>query len=417
MNVLMLLFKDIHLDARVQREARALADAGYDVDIACLYERIDPPPYIHSKVRLIRISLTTKRIKRTFHQTNNQESHKLLLKIVRSPLIKLLKDTFALSEFTRKTSEIFREKKYNVVHCHDLNTLPTGVYLKKKFKINLVYDSHELFNEMAGKNKIEKWLGYKLEKILIKKIDHLIVVNEYCLNFMKNRYGHNITSTILENTQDVFDKFPQKSKKNNYWRDRYKLKEEDVILIYQGGLTKQRGIEECIESLHYLSDKFKLIILGEGPLLPNLESMVKELELEERVFFHEAVPPSNILKLTAQADIGLVMYKNTCLNNYLSTPNKIFEYFISGIPAVSSNHPGKKYIIEKLGIGVCVDEDARSISKGILSVMEHYDTLRNNCLVHRCYHNWDREKKKLIKMYMGLNNEQEVANNNTTLST
>lgn len=396
MNILMLLFKDIHLDARVQREAAALADAGYNVDIACLRERDEEPQEIHPKVNFLRIDLTTKRMKRTLHQkTEGTKKTSVILKVFRTPLLKLGKDILAQREYTRKVTKLFEDKDYQAVHCHDLNTLPTGVYLRKKYKTKLIYDSHELFNEMAGKNKIERWFGYIIEGQLIRNIDHLINVNQFSQKFMTDKYG-DFPATIIQNTPILTQ---QATKESDYWRIKYGLSQDDVILLYQGGLTPQRGIEECIEAMNYLPERYKLILLGEGSLQPMLEMIVQKNNLANRVFFHPPVPPTEILTLTAQADIGLVMYKNTCLNNYLSTPNKIFEYFMAGIPTVASNHPGKRYIVEDIGTGVCVEETAEDISQGILKVTEKYEHYRDNCVRRRNEFSWDVEKIKLVNLY------------------
>jgi len=400
MNILMLLFKDIHLDARVQREAKALAEAGYKVDIACLRERDEDPVQIHPDVHYIRISLTTKRIKRAVQSPSEagKQTHPLL-KFFRTPIAKLIKDIYAQWEYMQKVYGLMSEKKYVVIHCHDLNTLPAGVYLKRKSReIKLVYDSHELFNEMVGKNKIERWVGYQLEERLIRLVDHLITVNPYVEKFFGDRYG-DIPSTVIQNTP-IWEDFEKPPK--NYWRERYNIDKDEVILLYQGGLTPQRGLEECIDAMLMLPDRYKFILLGEGPLRNRLEVLVKHKGLDDRVFFHEPVPPTEILKLTSQADIGLVMYKNTCLNNYMSTPNKIFEYFLSGIPTVASDHPGKRYIVQELGTGVCVEETAEAISQGILNVMSDYEKYRNYCLVNRDKYTWSMEKQKLIVMYREL---------------
>lgn len=394
MNVLMLLFKDIHLDARVQREAASLAEAGYHVDIACLLEKEEKPKMIHKNVNIIRIPLTTKRVKRAIHHSKSTP----ILRFFRIPVIKLIKDMYAQWEYTQKVYELMMKKKYDVLHCHDLNTLPAGSYLKRKFNhIKLIYDSHELFNEMVGKNKIERWIGYLIEKKLIKNINHLITVNPYTEKFFHNRYG-NIPSTIIQNTP-MWDDLYFESSSRKYWRNVFPIEDDDAILLYQGGLTPQRGIEECIEALSMLPNKYKLIILGEGILRSKLEQLVRDKELHGRVFFHDPVPPSDILKYTAQADIGLVMYKNTCLNNYLSTPNKIFEYFLSGIPTVASNHPGKRYIVSKLGTGVCVEETSEAIKQGIIKIMENYEYYKSNCISKRNRYTWHIEKNKLIDLY------------------
>lgn len=400
MNILMLLFKDIHLDARVQREAIALAEAGHHVHIACLLERADEPKQIHENVTFIRISLSTKRVKRAIHESTRYSNRlETMILSIKNLAVKLLKDIYAQWEYTQKVYQLILDKKYDVLHCHDLNTLPAGSYLKRKKRhIKLIYDSHELFNEMVGKNKIERWVGYRLEKMLIKKIDHLITVNPYTEQFFHKRYGR-MSSTVIQNTPIWEDQQPESP---NYWREVYPIDERDTILLYQGGLTPQRGIEECIEALLMLPATYKLVILGEGPLRPSLEQLVRDNSLDGRVFFHDPVLPSDILRLTAHADIGLVMYKNTCLNNYMSTPNKIFEYFLSGIPTVASDHPGKRYIVSELGTGICVEESSEAIGRGILKVMEDYDYYRTNCIIKRHYYTWDIEKIKLIDLYKDL---------------
>lgn len=65
----MLLFKDIHYDARVQREAEALAESGHMVKIACLKEYEHDPPRLHNHVDVKRMTISTKRFKRKMMQT------------------------------------------------------------------------------------------------------------------------------------------------------------------------------------------------------------------------------------------------------------------------------------------------------------------------------------------------------------
>ena len=162
----MLLFKDIHYDARVKREAAALARAGHEVIIACLEEFAEPPPKLAEGVTLWRYSITTKRLKRKvsphqgaspghFAEPGRSRSKRafsqLIMRLVRFPALKLAKDVAASVEFYRSIAQDLQRHRVDVIHCHDLNTLPAGVRLARRFQTKLVYDSHELFNEMAGK--------------------------------------------------------------------------------------------------------------------------------------------------------------------------------------------------------------------------------------------------------------------------
>ncbi|MBM7585764.1 glycosyltransferase involved in cell wall biosynthesis [Bacillus pakistanensis] len=411
-HVTMLLFKDIYYDARVKREAISLADEGYRVRIICLkeYDEI-PDDIIHSKIEIIKVAITSKKAKYKFGKQSNSNNDKnkligtlkkYLIKLIRIPLIKLIKDVISYQEFYSKSKKTIIESDLpvDVIHCHDLNTLKTGVKLSGDFNAKLVYDSHELFNEMAGRNRLDRWYGYQLEKKMIRRINHLIVVNPFVKEEFVKMYG-DIPITIIQNTP-ISNIGIHSEIEKNYFRKQYKLDQSDIILLYQGGLNPERGIEESILSLKSLPKQYKLILMGEGRLVEQLKELVNDVKLNNRVFFHEQVPSSKVLEFTKQADIGLVMYLNTSRNNYFSTPNKIFEYMIAGIPTVASNHPGKSYVVEVEKTGLCTEETPEAISAAVLKVFENYDFFKNNCLDKSKYYTWEVEKNKLVVLYRSL---------------
>lgn len=399
MKILMLLFKDIHFDARVKREALALAEVGHKVIIACLEEFEDEPSELHENIKLIRCQISTKRIKRNVIKQQKKSSTKsLVFRIIRLPIIKLLKDIMANREFLQTIKQEMKRLNFkpDVIHCHDLNTLPVGCLLNNNLPSKLVYDSHELFNEMASKNKLEKKIGYVIEKFLIKKVDHLITVNPFVHKEFRKRYGH-IPTTIIQNIPITYDNGDVEQ--DNYLRRKYDLTENNRILLYQGGINPERGLEKCIDAIPLLGDEYKLILLGSGRIVGELKNKVKALHLEKRVFFHDQVPSEKLAWYTKQADIGLVLYENTCLNNYLSTPNKIFEYLQAGLPTVASNHPGKNYIINEYRTGVTVEETPNGIRDGILEIEKRYLEIKNNCMIARKKLTWQQENVKLTELY------------------
>ncbi|WP_226529258.1 glycosyltransferase [Metabacillus niabensis] len=406
MNVTMLLFKDVLYDARVQREALSLAEEGHLVEILCLKEYEENLPKLHDHLSIKRFSISTKAVKQKLagqskSATNRSHSVKsILFKVVQQPVVKLIKDLWAYDQFYKQCDQYLTEKKdqVDVIHCHDLNTLSAGVKLSRKYNMYLIYDSHELFNEMAGRNEVDRKYGYWLEKKLMKEIDHLIVVNPYVEQEFKKMYGDHIKATIIQNTP-INTLQTKRSMVVKNLREFYRIENNEIFLIYQGGLSPFRGIELIINSLTYLPDKFKLVIMGTGRLLTNLIALVEELKLTDRVFFHPQVKASEVLHYTKQADIGLVMYENTSKNNYFSTPNKIFEYLLAGIPTVASKHPGKQYVVEVEKTGICTEENPVSIAKAIQDVIENYDTYVSNCKAKQYVYTWEYEKQKLQALY------------------
>ncbi|WP_209121760.1 glycosyltransferase [Alkalihalobacillus sp. BA299] len=404
MNVVMVLFKDILYDARVQREAIALAEGGYQVTIFCVKEHEKTLPSLHGNIVIRRLALFTKSAKMKMNGSGTATSSRkvnMIKAIVRSPMIKLVKEVAVTKAFYNKIKQSLSNQNVDVIHCHDLNTLPIGHWLSKDKEAKLIYDSHELYNEMAGRTAFDQKIGYKLERSLMKKIDHLIVVNPYVKAEFETRYGQ-VPTTVIQNIPLVEKAKLVEELSKNYWREKFNLTDDDIILIYQGGMNPNRGIEDCIQALKELPDHYKLVLLGEGTIKQNLVDAVLQLGLSARVFFHDQVPSADILWYTKQADIGLVMYQNNSLNNYLSTPNKIFEYLLAGIPMVASNHPGKSYIIEPEEIGICVEESPAEIKRGIEYIMENYDFYKETCRKKRTLITWEEEGQKLVNAYKSL---------------
>lgn len=404
----MLLYKDIHYDARVQREALALANEGHRVYIACVREYTDNPSFSHENIILIRISISVKSAKSALSSGNTGKNRKknssleLLIKLVRNPYIKVIKDFAAYFEFYKKVLSAIKETDVDVIHSHDLNTLWQGYLLRKVKKVPLIYDSHELFNEMAGRNPVDRKIGYYMEERLYKKVDFLITVNEVMLSQFDKRYGKK-ESVIVQNVPIYSEKLLADKDNRNYFRDTFRLKNNDVILIYQGGLSPHRGIELCISAIAELPDEFKLVIVGQGISESSLKSLTSEMKLNDRIFFHPQVPSSDILWYTSQGDIGLVMYQNTSLNNYYSTPNKIFEYMQAGIPCVASDHPGKTYIVDNYRTGISTEETVEAITQSVLKIHSDYPYYRDNCIIAREIFTWENEKTDLLDLYTSIN--------------
>ena len=74
MNILMLLYKDIHYDARVKREALALAEAGHFVYISCVQEYKEPAPFLHKNIKMLHVAISVKSMKASITQQEMKSS-------------------------------------------------------------------------------------------------------------------------------------------------------------------------------------------------------------------------------------------------------------------------------------------------------------------------------------------------------
>ena len=184
-----------------------------------------------------------------------------------------------------------------------------------------------------------------------------------------------------------------------------KVKKQDKerkIILYQGALNEGRGLEEMIAAMPELVS-CELWLAGEGDLSLQLREQTQKIGVEERVKFLGLVFPEKLAEITAQADIGLNLLKNSGLNYYYSLANKTFDYIQAGIPAIHMNFPEYQIVNEQYNIGILIsDSEIKTIQSAILELIENqnlYEQLQENCNQAAQKLTWENEEKKLITFY------------------
>lgn len=398
MRVLMVLFKDIHYDARVQREAIALARAGWYVDIACLNILPDPPPELHDRVRLLRFPVHTKRIKHYVDQKTNRSIQKGVYRVVRTPMVQIAKDAMTRKHFATQLWELCEHACYDVVHCHDVHALGIGVHLKRKKGLTLIYDAHGLFDEKNEK-RWEQARDHRAESRWMDSVDHLITVNELLEAEYNERYPA-ISTTVLRNIPESLPRLPSEK---NYFHQRFGLHSEDRVVLYQGRFTPNRGLEELIEAFVPLPSQHKLVLLGYGEWEEQILRRIKDRKLQDRIFFHPPLLPRKLLQVTSHADLGAVLYQNTCMTSHLSTPTNLMEYIQAGLPVVCSDHPGKAIVVGTYETGRLVNpQNITEISGAIREILSNPDTYLIGTHKARKLLQWGKEQERLVELYRQL---------------
>src|SRR3972149_3973861 len=391
-------------DQRVYREAKTLVDNGYSVTVVALKEfgSTITDEEVLDGIKVLRIS--KERV------ANLRGTQLLTEKIGVLPKILLYGNSF-----TPQLQRALSEQKADIYHAHDLDTLQASYQASRENKAKIVYDSHEIFLEALKEWQAEirengdliKLVGAylvsvslsRIEKNLIEKVDKVITINDSIASFLTKKYHLNEKPTVVMNCYELTEVGP-----NDKLRLKFSLPESTKVIIFQGAFGKVRGLDNTIKAVQKVENA-ALILMGEGNIKTDLEALVRKLGLEKRVFFHPTVAPKELLNYTSSADLGVIAYRNTSLNNYFCTPNKIFEYMMAGIPMVVSDFPELKKFAA-LGAGLTFDpESPNSIATTINKVFSgNLVGMKEKArsLAEESY-NWEVESKKLLQVYSSLN--------------
>ena len=240
-----------------------------------------------------------------------------------------------------------------------------------------------------------KTFGKLTENRLIRKADAIITVNESLANYFKTTYTVKDVHVIMN-----FPPTPYlDSTKFVDFRSMFSFEKNDKILIYQGVLNRGRGLELIINTIKHVPVCFKLIILGNGPLKPQLINLTKDLKLENQIKFIDKVPINDLLNYTSGADYGLNILEDYNLSKKLASPNKLFEYIHAGIPVICSNSVENAKVINKYKIGEMVINNKNDIAKTIQSMsMANIDRYESACLQASREYNWEKQEETILNI-------------------
>lgn len=411
--ICMFVMNRVVTDARVLREAETLANNGYDVAVVGLGgDRSED--FINKGIRVVLLKIpliyrfamdkkkkkSVKEMER--HSSPGVEKDAAFFRRAMIFLKKMINDigeiSYVLSANIAMASA-GRKLKADVYHSHDLNTLLAGYLSSRITKAKLVYDFHEAYIEQfppGTYTRIWRFVYSFLEKILIKKSDRLITVCDSLRNWAVENYGISGVAVIMNVSRYIRP-------------DMRSEKHGGKIVLYQGIYMKDRGLEQLIESVKYFNPGIKLILRGKGVIDDYLRQIVKDENLEDRVEFAPPVKMEELVKYASEADIGVIPYIATNLNNKFTTPNKLFEYMTAGLAIAGSDLPELRNIIIGNNLGRLFNPtDPKGIAKVINEILSDevlLSGLKNNSLkAARDKYNWEKESRKLITLYEKLCN-------------
>jgi glycosyltransferase involved in cell wall biosynthesis len=308
--------------------------------------------------------------------------------------------TFA---YGKHVSAIYNRKNFNYVHCHDINTLLVGVYLKKKHGVTLIYDAHEMYEAAVGVGQ-GMALFYKFIHWFSQRyIDGFITINQSFIEIYKSKYPMLPKPTLVMNATVAFEIVEYDGRLHKA----AKLPLDNKIILFQGGFSHHRGIERLLEASKYIEDGWSIVFMGWG----HLESLILNFQSSypDKVCMIGPAPQSELPLWTSGAYIGVIPYENHGMNHLYCTPNKLWEYPNAGVPIVASPREELKRIITENNTGWIYDEGLNA--SGFAAFLTGVGADRD-CKVEGCKHflknnNWNVYEKNILEMYASLDGKNE----------
>ena len=369
MRICMFLNAGISGDQRVYKEARTLANNGYEVTVLCNQPEDTLISSLWDGITVISLP--------------------------RRPSL------FFPLRFTIQWLRTAVRLRPDVVHAHDLCTLGRACLVARWTGARLVYDSHDFYTETSFVLRMpayRKKYYYWKEAILIKFADRVIhAVPELCRVAARE-------FKIPEPTWIANFPLGESPPRNTSIHDRFKLSPHKKIVIYEGILALDRGLENLVLCARHLSDEAVVVFVGKGYLEPVLRRLVKNHHLEEKVKLLCDDSQDRFPVYCASAYLGVAIYQRKGLTWDCGWSTKVFDYMRAGLPVIISGSVETSRLVSENRVGVEVsDPTPENLASTITSLLEDKAAYRqysaNARKAWRGRFNWDTEAPKLLKLY------------------
>jgi len=390
-------------DIRVEKEINALISAGFSVSLLSRKTKSNYKNYerIFNNFEVYR------------HKIERNLSYKIYYRI-----------SFIKKEWLNPIYQFIKNTKPDFIHAHDFTIVPTALKIAKKFHIPVVADLHE--DMPAARIAYRK--GYKIfrkflasflenyfimriyEKKILQQCIRIIVVSPEFKDRIINIYKiHPDKIIVVSNTEDPhkFDDIPVDfnvlKKYSNQW-----------TMLYIGGIGPHRGLDVTLSSLS-ICCKFipnlKLVIIGvkNHDQRKYLLTLIRKYNVTDYVEIIDWIDFDLLKSYILASKICLVPF-NKSEHTEIAIPHKLFQYMLLKKPVIVSDCAALKRIVQQNSCGfVFRAGNPEDLARCIIKSFNLGDKLQiyaeNAYKAAKEKYSWDKDARKLIKMYINLSHE------------
>ncbi|MFI5452375.1 hypothetical protein ACHMWN_09475 [Pedobacter sp. UC225_61] len=389
------------LNPRLVKEANALIEAGYNVNVIYQYwnswaTNLDKKLLPQKKWKAIRIGGDPLKEKAVYWRT------RIILKVSRK-LVKLFGFSGNLAELAigRCTFQLAKKAKHtsgDLYIAHNLAALPAAVLAAKHNNAKCGFDAEDLHRYEMSDDDLND--DVRLKKYLEEKYFPLVNYLTTSSPEIAKEYEAFFPSLKFNTLLNVFPKNETVlTKRNN---------EETLKLFwFSQNVGLSRGLQDVLGALKIIeNEKIEFHILGflTQQVKIELDQIIQNLNFihSPKIIFHSPIESTELTKFASKFDIGLATEPGFSINNDIALSNKIFTYAQAGLAIIASDTTAQKQFMTSYPNMGEIYEKKNSTNLALIlkKYIEHKELLTQHQAQSIRYAkeklNWEVEKEKFL---------------------
>lgn len=302
---------------------------------------------------------------------------------------KRFEDVYWGEAYIKKLYKNLENKHFDIILANDISMVPLGVKLAKEKEIKIIADMHEYaprqFEDMESWVNLFKEYNYYLCKEYLPKCNLIFTVCKGLAEEYKKEFG--VNCEILTNSPMYEEISSTKTKMNN------------IKMVYHGAANKSRHLENIIEVMKRLDDRFSLdLYLIENNDKRYFKELEKIITVTPKCNLKDTVKPEKIVDMLKEYDIGIFLLEPVNFNYEHALPNKFFEFIQARLAIAIGPSKEMKEYVEKFNCGIVADDfNPDNLAKKLNALTEsEIDLYKENSGILAKIENSQKNKEKLL---------------------
>jgi glycosyltransferase involved in cell wall biosynthesis len=363
MIIKMVLTNAFDPDPRVYKEAKALVDAGHDVEVLC-WDRdnryLDKPIDRFNEIK----------IRRFYPKSTYGSGHKQLI---------------SYGQYIKQVKIYLSNHRYDVIHAHDIDGAFASLFVKQDAK--LIWDMHELYDGF-NYGYLKSAIYEQVAKWCFKKTDGIIYVS----STQKERYK----SKKQKGTKDIL---VMNAPEAEVFKDFNRVTSKKLRISFIGSVREY----DTLKMLMDVGENYNNVSIN----LNGMGVAYKDLKKIEHRYLNTKITGKfkygDIKRYYEDTDLIYAVYKSDAPNVKYAFPVKGLEAIITGTPIITMKNTYFGEFVEKYDIGYTIDDrnpnDLEELIKVLSNNKELLKEKMGNLLEIKNSFSWNEQREKLLNFY------------------
>jgi glycosyltransferase involved in cell wall biosynthesis len=256
-----------------------------------------------------------------------------------------------------------------------------GVVASRWHRRSMVFEVRDLWPEApiqlgALRNPLFRWAARRLESFIYARSKHVVALSPGMRDGVVAAGVPEDRVTVIPNASDLDLFYPERDGAD--FRQRLGL-DGKFVCTYFGAMGEANDLIPVLQAAKLLQergeDDIAVVLHGNGKRRADLERWVRDNDLSNVVFSTQVPDKDAVASLVAASDVGMTIYKNVPVL-YTCSPNKLFDTFAAGRPAIVNTPGWLQSLVEDNEAGVYAPpDDPEALAECMTYLRDHPDVV------------------------------------------